>query len=443
MPVYEKTWQFDTNRRYIPANVDQPRLLTITTTGGGTINAGRYFYSVTAIENGIESVIECELTIDTAANGTNTLTWSAVAGATAYNVWRGTGSLSYNRMVALGNVTTYTDTLASPGVVTTNIPIPLTSAVDLAKYTLWYWKAFLTGQIGGAVSGLWACAGSSDAVTGAMDGLDRWGATYDGTKIVVNSAGSAHSWFVLRSPTMAGQTWYILIDYSSSSFNVVILSLGVVSAPTGGSNTTSPTVTNAAPLASTYFSLNASISVTAVRFHGQLAADGSFNIFSGREGTRFFIQGFLCHLLANYRAGDLFPVWMGLNTDPTGTVGYNGNTGTSSQGIDALAQSVMRTPNNGGYDLYGIVIPQLTNWCVGEDAFDMSFADYPLWVAKKNTGQGFVGARGRIQDIVITAGFYGASSPLQSGSTDDRVAPNWTNIGNYRFPINTIPLWNA
>src|SRR3954465_5110962 len=67
-------------------------------------------------------------------------------------------------------------------------PAGSTSVLDQGKAQLWYWKAFLKGDVGGATLGLWAVIGSSDGVTAALDGIDRWigaggSAVYDGTKI--------------------------------------------------------------------------------------------------------------------------------------------------------------------------------------------------------------------------------------------------------------------
>jgi hypothetical protein len=243
---------------------------------------------------------------------------------------------------------------------------------------------------------------------------------------------------------MAGQTYYLVIDYSSSSTAAAAFTLAAAAIPTGGSATNAPTITNGAPLTANNFCLlQTSTRQGPSRFHGALATDGSFNILMSLNGVYRFVNGFLLHLLGDYRSGDLFPVWMSLIGDPSLAYGYGENTGTSSFSPDRIGYSVMRTQNNSNYDLYALILPNTSNWPDGEDRFDMSFGDYPLWVSKKATGNGFIGVRGRLQDITIQTGAYGSSENNPwTGSVDDQFAPNYTNIGCYRFPINTPILWS-
>lgn len=90
--------------------------------------------------------------------------------------------------------------------------------------------------------GLWTCAGSSDAVTAGMDAVDRWGAIYDGTKIVRAAGAVAHSWIVLKSPVLNGANWYLTIDFNSAS-DATTRFVFAKAAPTGGSIAARPTST--------------------------------------------------------------------------------------------------------------------------------------------------------------------------------------------------------
>jgi hypothetical protein len=122
-----------------------------------------------------------------------------------------------------------------------------TSTADQVRGFLWYVKAWLTGQIGGATRGLWTVVGSSDGATAGMDGVDRWGAVYDGTKLIRAAAGNAHSWMVLRSPgiTAGGLTsvpFYMIIEWSAS--DVAPTFYGCKALPTGGTITARPTSTD-------------------------------------------------------------------------------------------------------------------------------------------------------------------------------------------------------
>ena len=80
--------------------------------GGGSFAAATYFWKVTGLCASGETAGSAEATVAVAANGTATLTWSALpAGTTGVKVYRGTVTNTENVLVAtLGAVLTYTDT---------------------------------------------------------------------------------------------------------------------------------------------------------------------------------------------------------------------------------------------------------------------------------------------------------------------------------------------
>jgi hypothetical protein len=93
-----------------------PTNLTVAAVGsGGTFAKAIYFWKVTAI-GGIsgESVGSNEVTVEIILNGSATLKWSAVAGATGYKVYRaalpGMEIEATSLVATLGNVLEYTDT---------------------------------------------------------------------------------------------------------------------------------------------------------------------------------------------------------------------------------------------------------------------------------------------------------------------------------------------
>lgn len=82
-----------------------------TATSGGAFTAGSYFWVVTAVVGGVESVASNELTATLSANQEQPLNWGAVASATNYNIYRGSATGAENILVAtVGAVTTYLDT---------------------------------------------------------------------------------------------------------------------------------------------------------------------------------------------------------------------------------------------------------------------------------------------------------------------------------------------
>ena len=111
--------------------IDAPVLSpTTTSTSGGTLSAATYFYVITAVTPSGETVASNERSqVTTGTTSQVDLAWTAVTGATSYNVYRGTTSGGENVKYALGNVLLYTDT-GSAG--TAASPPLTTSAVTLS-----------------------------------------------------------------------------------------------------------------------------------------------------------------------------------------------------------------------------------------------------------------------------------------------------------------------
>jgi hypothetical protein len=78
---------------------------------GGTFTAGTKFWKVTAVNANGETVGSNEVSATVTATSTQVLNWVTVAGATNYNIYRGTLSGGENVLVStVGAVTTFTDT---------------------------------------------------------------------------------------------------------------------------------------------------------------------------------------------------------------------------------------------------------------------------------------------------------------------------------------------
>lgn len=102
-----------------------------TATTGGTLAAGTYYYKITATNSTGESAGSNEVSqVTTGTTSTVGLTWSAVAGATGYKVYRATVSGGQSTSPALvatvGAVTSYTDTgtAVSAGAVPASATVP-------------------------------------------------------------------------------------------------------------------------------------------------------------------------------------------------------------------------------------------------------------------------------------------------------------------------------
>ncbi|WP_305781489.1 hypothetical protein [Nocardia nova] len=107
-----------------------PTLNTPTTaTTGGTLAAATYYYKVTTLTSLGESTGSNEKSIaTTGSTSKNTLTWSAVTGATGYRVYRSTSSGTEKLLATLGTVTTYADSGATVGTAT----VPTTNTAEVA-----------------------------------------------------------------------------------------------------------------------------------------------------------------------------------------------------------------------------------------------------------------------------------------------------------------------
>ncbi len=455
--AYEKTWQFDTNRAYSPTSLTdmakyflwywksfltgqlgvsgtQPTVITAATpsASGGTLASGTYYYRVTAIVGGVESVGSNEFAVTvTGPSGSVALTWLAVPSATGYNVYRGISSGGENVYYAPGNVTSYTDTnAASSG-----------GSPRTDKGTWW-----LVGSSNGT---------NADNFSSTSFGHDyfavnnttgptwltlpvSWNAaSAPSTNFVRATAGSPHSWMVFRAPASVGNSklYYLLVDWSTSSDYQVNITLGVDVAPTGGSNTTAPTMNCLQGGATTTVAgsllTNATFAMSSnngpVHVNASLATDGSFNILTSRDGTGKYISGFLGHLPANQKAVEQYPLWISLSGDASVSSGFG-----STTGIEATSTCIMRAPDSSIGGNWAVVIPVTTYLPNVADTFDGSFVSWPLWLA---TSAAYRSIRGRLQDITYFGG--GAST----GSVDNPSgSPSYVVVGNYWFPCNAAPI---
>lgn len=103
------------NASYIPTEFAPALTAPVATTpsaqvSGGTFTAGTYFYKVTAINALGESLPSNEVSQTVILNGTLTVGWAAVTGATGYKIYRGTSTGAENKQFSVGAVTSFIDT---------------------------------------------------------------------------------------------------------------------------------------------------------------------------------------------------------------------------------------------------------------------------------------------------------------------------------------------
>lgn len=96
-----------------------------------------------------------------------------------------------------------------------------------------------------ASAGNWTVVGSSDSVTAALDGADRWDADTD---LVWAIAGVAHSWIVLQQDGILGTgavgRMQVCLDLSNATASNATLVVSWGAGFTGGTTTARPTATD-------------------------------------------------------------------------------------------------------------------------------------------------------------------------------------------------------
>jgi len=271
-----------------------------------------------------------------------------------------------------------------------------------SRSIMWWIKAFLKGEQGGATQGLWTCAGSSDAATAGMDGVDRWTASFDSTKIVRATPGNAHSWIVLQSPAgLGGGPWYMCIDYSATVEYQTSVFFSKT-AFTGGSTTARPTSTTewAAPPGGTTPSQFIITSLQGVRMNGLLSTSGDFHIrFSRQSGSGFMNFAFSFIALTNTKSTDAhngWSLWQFLDGSPgvCSRPAWSTSSGWPWRGRNkdntVTVDASIIAPHIGATHAFADIS--------GTDGTDNLYGDFPMYLQVVTAAQ--KSQRGRIRDLM-------------------------------------------
>jgi hypothetical protein len=221
-----------------------------------------------------------------------------------------------------------------------NNPYTPTTNADLTKYQVWALKAMLLGQWGGLTQGLWATDSSCDSVTAGTPGdlVDRWGPTYDPTKIVLGAAGTPHSWYVLKSPLMNGFNFYLLVTTDSTPTGNARLFMAKTPF-TGGTTTANPTSTDSWNVGNqTAFNDGTSAQVLN-RFNIALSSVGDFVLFAMQAGQSS--SPALCIAVVapvGVNGSDNFPIWTFKHHQNTAPGGFEGPPLFDDNNVDATTR---------------------------------------------------------------------------------------------------------
>lgn len=281
-----------------------------------------------------------------------------------------------------------------------------TTALAMSRSELWFMKAFLNGDLGSLGLGQWTTYYSCDSVTAgaAGDGVDRWGAVYDGTKIVRGN-GAPNSWYVLQSPLIGGSRYYMILQFASTGdrgCNIVFSK----AAPTGGTTLNRPTatdewvhaVTNGVP------GLNQGV-IAAGKMHGVAAADGSFHIHYSKDTGGDTSFELVFWVLSEPHASDLYPVLTYAQGGANNSFQEGQTNGTTLwktrhfNGV-AVTSAGLIVPNAGGYALGGSFVPAGTG----------SNFEYPVYCWTADAG--YQGIKGRLADFYWAGAVPATTDPV-------------------------------
>jgi hypothetical protein len=326
----------------------------------------------------------------------------------------------------------------------------ISSAANSAKSLLWSIKALLTGDVSGSIQGntgarpassKWTVHGSCDAVTAAFDQVDRWGTSFNATKLVNANFGVAHSWITLKSPTglNGGNTYLNLIyrDSGNGNFVVSFCNTGTgFASPSTTSDFTAPSDTVLINVSPFQFHDN---TATQWRIHLCVDAVGRFYMAWGKSGNGL-VSGFLGLVdCANLTTGDTRPLVGLYDYDSTFTRSVPRDDNNSSSGGVACGGHNYNNAENAGSDTANLLVYSLkgirlsTNTMSSKltttSAIDSSVGAVKPTLIYSSTGSKYV--KGTLPDAFITGTQVanGASDPL-SGSMEH------VQIGTWRLPFN-------
>jgi hypothetical protein len=283
---------------------------------------------------------------------------------------------------------------------------------------------FLTGALGfqdrsgaaiGSPAGLWTVDCSSDGVTAS-----NWGSNDNKilayTDIVFGDPGSAHSWFVLRSPASFGGLGYplYLVCSTAGSSGAPTWKFVLGRTPNGnGTATADPTMTNA----TTAVVLTGVTGAVQQTGRGMLATDGTFMLATGTAGMNSAQLGLavLPVAVSDIVPGDGYPWMLWANSD-NGQHSNQASPFCLSVGSPRALRptgsvSTTTIPNiaSGLLDATGMGSP-------GDEA-DHSLPRMPFYLVTKD-GASFTSFRGRVDDIFFGPALAGRLTLPNAGPAE-------------------------
>lgn len=186
------------------------------------------------------------------------------------------------------------------------------TASKMAHSALWGLGAMLTGNQSGTngpegarpSSVYWTLVGSSNSSTAGIDSTDRlhFAGSFTDGDWVRNTAGSAHTWFVLQSPSgLLDGPWYLCVDYIGPTNDQTCSIIVAKNVFSGGSTTARPTSTSESVVTSFQF---ITTTQAAGKIHLNTDANGGFRFMISRNGTGYFSTYIAVEPLVEYHSTD-------------------------------------------------------------------------------------------------------------------------------------------
>lgn len=222
----------------------------------------------------------------------------------------------------------------------------------------------------------WSVRGSSNGTTAGMDQVDRWSSDGD---IVKNSAGSAHSWIVLRQ-TGIGTNFEACIDMNSGSTGLASVIVSPSAGFTGGSTTARPTATDESVLIS---SSQWSSAVDAQhQIHAMQSTDGACFLLFVYRNTTNMCTCWVFQKPATLRVSGWTTPAISFAAGSTSTIAANASSLASGSGTSGRLGSVNFAARWTGEGISGAnALYALTGLADQANDFDSSWIVSPIGIA--------------------------------------------------------------
>ncbi len=314
------------------------------------------------------------------------------------------------------------------------------SALDESNYTAWAMLSMLVGGLGGLTLGLWTIYTTSDGTapgTGTTgDGVDHLHllGSFTTGDWLHNTAGNAHSWAVIKSPTMNGTNFYLTFSFDSATTSVATTKISK-NAPTGGTNTANPV-----PSPDDSFNWGKSSqdawvggNTNAHRYSISLSETGDFIFYWTRAGQGKH-EGAFCGIAPmGCHADDLWPIWT-FRSWVAASFAFNGQNIVGSSG-----PMITKDFKNATSSTQTIAVCERSaQLLTSNDSITGRVQDQACWLIIHNTGCWH--HRGRLPDIVYCGLDNSLTTPAFGNTVKDGSAViKAATVGSLVIPVAAAP----